>query len=212
MLQNVHLFQNAPEHLIEALSQLSVRHSYPKNTMLFMEGDESSQLFIIESGKVKVFVTSEDGKQVILNFMGPGEYFGELALIDGKPRSASVMTVADTSVVTVSRKKFQQFLAENPTYALEMMEQLVFRIRDLTDSVKDMALLDVYGRVSQLLVRLADTDGRITSPKLTHQEIANMVGASREMVSRIMKELAIGEYIEQLPDAITIRKKLPLGW
>lgn len=212
MLQNVPLFQNAPEHLIQALGELSVRHTYPKNTMLFMEGDESNQLFIIERGKVKVFVTSADGKQVILNFMGPGEYFGELALIDGKPRSASVVTVSDTSVVTVARKKFQQFLSEHPEHTLEMMTQLVFRIRDLTDSVKDMALLDVYGRVSQLLIRLSDDDGRIKSPKLTHQEIANMVGASREMVSRIMKELAIGEYIEQLPDAIVICKKLPLGW
>lgn len=212
MLQNVSLFKNAPEHLVEALTQLSVRHTYPKNTILFMEGDDSNQLFIIETGKVKVFVTSEDGKQVILNFMGPGEYFGELALIDGQPRSASVMTVADTSVVTVSRKKFQQFIAEHPDYALEMMEQLVHRIRDLTDSVKDMALLDVYGRVSQLLIRLADESGKITSPKLTHQEIANMVGASREMVSRIMKELAVGEYIDQQSDAIVICKKLPLGW
>ncbi len=212
MLQNVSLFKNAPEHLVEALTQLSVRHTYPKNTILFMEGDDSSQLFIIETGKVKVFVTSEDGKQVILNFMGPGEYFGELALIDGKPRSASVMTVADTTVVAVSRKKFQQFIADHPDYALEMMEQLVHRIRELTDSVKDMALLDVYGRVSQLLLRLADESGRISSPKLTHQEIANMVGASREMVSRIMKELAVGEYIEQQPDAIVICKKLPLGW
>ncbi|TQV78692.1 Crp/Fnr family transcriptional regulator [Exilibacterium tricleocarpae] len=212
MLENVKLFQDTPKHITDALAAFSVRRSYPKNTILFMEGDENSQLFIIESGKIRVFVNGEDGKQVTLNFMGEGEYFGELALIDGNPRSASVMTVTDSVFVTVSRKDFQQFIAQHPEYALDMMRQLVSRIRGLTDSVKDMALLDVYGRVSQLLRRLADTDDRVCNPKPTHQEIANMVGASREMVSRIMKELVIGGYIEQQPDALVICKQLPAGW
>ncbi len=212
MLENVRLFQDTPKHITDALATLSVRRSYPKNTILFMEGDENNQLFIIESGKIRVFVNGEDGKQVTLNFMGEGEYFGELALIDGNPRSASVMTVSDSVFVTVSRKNFQQFIASHPEYALDMMQQLVRRIRTLTESVKDMALLDVYGRVSQLLRRLADEDDRVTNPKPTHQEIANMVGASREMVSRIMKELVIGGYVEQLPDALVLRKQLPAGW
>ena len=212
MLENVKLFQDTPKHITDALAAFSVRRSYPKNTILFMEGDENSQLFIIEAGKVRVFVNGEDGKQVTLNFMGDGEYFGELALIDGKPRSASVMTVTDSVFVTVGRKDFQQFIAQHPEYALDMMQQLVSRIRILTDSVKDMALLDVYGRVSQLLRRLADDDHRVSNPKPTHQEIANMVGASREMVSRIMKELVIGGYVEQQPDALVICRQLPAGW
>lgn len=212
MLENVSLFKNTPSNLIETLEQFCSRRSFPKNTMLFMEGDENHQLFIIESGKVSVFVNGEDGKQVTLNFLGPGDYFGELALIDGKPRSASVMTVADSVFSTISKEDFQRFIRENPDFSMDLMQQLVDRIRDLTSNVKDMALLDVYGRVAQLLTRLADDAGRIENPKLTHQEIANMVGASREMVSRIMKELVIGEYIQQTSSSLVIKKRFPVGW
>ena len=212
MLEKVDLFENIEPHLLEALEQYSLRRHYPKNTMLFMEGDENTQLFIIEMGKVSVFVNGNDGRQVTLNFLGPGCYFGELSLIDGAARSASVMTVTDSSFVTISKDNFRRFILENPDFAMSMMQKLVRRIRDLTNSVKDLALLDVYGRVSQLLLRLGGDAGCIDSPKLTHQEIANMVGASREMVSRIMKELVMGGYIEQTSTALLIKKRFPDGW
>lgn len=212
MLGKVSLFANIPQEQIEVLEALCVSRRYAKNTMLFMEGDENNQLFVIRSGKVSVFVQGEEGKQLILNYMSEGEYFGELSLIDSQPRSASIMTVTDCEFLTMSRDKFQEFISKSPELCMSLMQELAARIRQLTQSVKDLALLDVYGRVAHTLEKMCDEEKIIRDPKPTHQDIANMVGSSREMVSRIMKELIVGEYIEQRSDAIQIRKPLPKGW
>lgn len=212
MLKNVSLFANLPEKSLEDLEKLSVLRRYPKNTILFMEGDESTHLYVIQKGKVSVSVAGDDGREVILNYMGEGEYFGELSLLDGKPRSATVRTVMPCEFIAVSRSSFQDLLKTNPDFVLVVVEEVTKRVRELTESVKDLALLDVYGRVSNVLDKLSDENGRIDNPKVTHQDIANMVGSSREMVSRIMKQLIIGEYIEQCSQYILIKKTLPKGW
>ena len=212
MLDNVELFEKLPSDAIESLAQHAVKRNYPKNAILFMEGDSNDSLYIVESGKVKVFVTGDDGRQVTLNFEGPGDYFGELALIDGEKRSASVMAVTACVIIIISRANFRDFLASYPTVNLDLMQALVKHIRELTKSVRDLALLDVYGRVARLLEKLASEGDTTTAPKLTHQEIANMIGASREMVSRIMKELTIGGYIEPVQNGFIINKRLPAGW
>lgn len=212
MLKHVRLFANLPEKSLDTLEQLSVLRRYPKNTILFIEGDESTHLYIVKKGKVSASVAGDDGREVILNYMGEGDYFGELALLDGEPRSATVRTVTPCEVIAVSRGSFQELLKTNPEFVTLVVAELTKRVRDLTDSVKDLALLDVYGRVSNVLEKLSDENGRIDQPKVTHQDIANMVGSSREMVSRIMKQLLIGEYIEQCSQYIQIKKKLPKGW
>lgn len=212
MLGNVSLFANLPPSLIEELESMCVSRRYAKNTMLFMEGDENNQLFVIRTGKVSVFLQGEEGKQLILNYMSEGEYFGELSLIDSQPRSASIMTVMDCEFLTLSREKFQECVRRSPELCMSLMQELTTRIRKLTQSVKDLALLDVYGRVAHTLEKMCDENKTISNPKPTHQDIANMVGSSREMVSRIMKELIVGEYIEQSSDAIHLRKPLPKGW
>ena len=212
MLEKVSLFANLPEKSLHALEQLSVLRRYPKNTILFIEGDESAHLYIVKKGKVSASVAGDDGREVILNYMGEGDYFGELALLDGQPRSATVRTVTPCEVIAISRNSFQDLLKTNPEFVTQVVGELTKRVRDLTDSVKDLALLDVYGRVSNVLEKLSDENGRIDQPKVTHQDIANMVGSSREMVSRIMKQLLIGEYIEQCSQFIQIKKKLPKGW
>lgn len=212
MLGNVSLFASLPQALIDELEALCVSRRYAKNTVLFMEGDENNQLFVIRSGKVSVFLQGEEGKQLILNYMSEGEYFGELSLIDSQPRSASIMTVTDCEFLTLSREKFQEFVAKSPELSMKLMQELTGRIRKLTQSVKDLALLDVYGRVAHTLEKMCDEENAIRNPKPTHQDIANMVGSSREMVSRIMKELIVGEYIEQSSEAIYLRKPLPKGW
>ena len=212
MLKNVPLFENLSENKIAELEALSVTRKYPKNAILFMEGDESSHLYIIKSGKVSVSVSDEEGKQVILNYMSEGEYFGELSLIDGKDRTATVTTVTPCEFVSISRSSFQQLLKENPEFLMSLTVEVVKRVRALTTSVKDLALLDVYGRVSNVLEKLSDENGRIENPKVTHQDIANMVGSSREMVSRIMKQLIIGEYIEQKSQYLQLKKTLPKAW
>lgn len=212
MLQNLSLFKGVPPQYLVELEKLSVTRKYPKNTILVTEGDESNHLYIIKSGKVSVYLSDEEGRQVILNYMQEGEYFGELALLDGEPRSASVVTVTACEFVVISRAGFQDLLNNNHEFALVMTRELTRRVRELTDSVKDLALLDVYGRVSHTLEKLCDDSKRIASPKITHQDLANMVGSSREMVSRIMKQLIIGEYIEQRTDCIEIKKPLPRCW
>ncbi len=212
MLETVCLFKEVPAQYLAELEKLSVTRKYPKNTILVTEGDESSHLYIIRQGKVSVYLSDDEGRQVILNYMQDGEYFGELALMDGKPRSASVMTVVPSELTVISRSSFQELLSTNHEFALVMNRELVRRVRELTESVRDLALLDVYGRVSHTLEKLADDDKRINNPKVTHQDIANMVGSSREMVSRIMKQLIIGEYIEQQSNYIEIKKKLPRCW
>lgn len=212
MLKNVSLFAKLPENSLKELEKLSVFRKYPKSTVLFMEGDESSHLYIIKKGKVSASVQGEDGREVILNYMGEGDYFGELSLIDGQPRSATVQTVTACEFVAISRSSFQDLLQTNSDFAWVVTLAVTQRVRELTESVRDLALLDVYGRVSHALEKLSDDAGRIESPKVTHQDIANMVGSSREMVSRIMKQLIIGEYIDQGSNYIQIKKKLPKGW
>ncbi len=212
MLNNVSLFANLPQKSLDELEQLSVLRRYPKNTILFIEGDESTHLYVIKEGKVSVSVAGEDGREVVLNHMSEGEYFGELALLDGKPRSATVRTITQCEVIAVSRNSFQSLLKTNPEFVIQVTAELTSRVRKLTESVKDLALLDVYGRVSNVLEKLSDENGRIDNPKVTHQDIANMVGSSREMVSRIMKQLIIGEYISQCTQFIEIKKPLPKGW
>ncbi|MDQ2695526.1 MAG: Crp/Fnr family transcriptional regulator, partial [Pseudomonadota bacterium] len=197
MLANTMFFSELDATDLRQICDCGVNRSYPKNAILINEGDLSDSLFIILSGRVKIFVSDEDGKEVILNIQGPGEYFGELALIDEEPRSASVMTLEPSQMAVVSKAAFQECLAAHPNLAFNLIRSLVRRVRSLTESVKSLALLDVYGRVARTLLNLAsDQDGKLViEERLTHQDIANMVGASREMVSRIMKDLTTGGYI-----------------
>ena len=212
MLTNVRLFAGVPPLYLAELEKSSVVRKYPKNTVLVSEGDESSHLYIIRKGTVSAYLNNEDGRQVNLNYMHEGEYFGELSLLDGKPRSASVISITDCEIILVSRASVHELLHKHPDFSLQLLTELTRRVRELTDSVKDLALLDVYGRVSSALEKLCDDNKRIHNPKVTHQDIANMVGSSREMVSRIMKQLLIGEYIEQCPGYIEIKKPLPRYW
>ncbi len=212
MLENVSLFAAIPAHYLAQLEKLSVLRKYPKNTVLVTEGDESTHLYILRKGTASAYLNNEDGRQVNLNYMHEGDYFGELSLLDGKPRSASVMTVTDCEIILISKTSFHELINAHPDFAMLLLTELTRRVRALTDSVKDMALLDVYGRVSAALEKLCDENKRIHSPKVTHQDIANMVGSSREMVSRIMKQLLIGEYIVQCSGYIEIKKSLPRYW
>lgn len=210
MLEKVTLFKNLPPDQLQQLESVCVPRKYPKNTVLFMEGDASGQLFIIRKGQVCVHTNDSEGKQLALNYMSEGEYFGELSLLDDRPRSASVTTVDNCEFVCISREAFRSLIDQNTCMYQGLVTALVDRIRCLTDSMRDMALLDVYGRVANTLERFCGEDQ--THPKLTHQDIANMVGASREMVSRVMKELVFGGYIEVDHKRVRILKPLPKHW
>ena len=198
---------------VRELAGLGRVRSYPKNTVFITEGDSSDSVFMILSGRVKIFLSDTEGHEMILDMQGPGEYVGEMAL-DGNPRSASVMTMESTSFSVVSRDPIREAIRRNPDFALEMISKIIDRARLATNSVKDLALLDVYGRVARLLLNMAvEKDGKLEIPeKLTQQEIAERVGASRDMVSRIFRDLTAGGYISVESRHITINKKPPARW
>ena len=199
---------------VRELAALGRLRSYPKNTVFITEGDSSDSVFVVLTGKVKVFIADNEGHEMILDIQGPGEYVGEMAL-DGKPRSASVMTTEPTTFSVVARDPIREEIRNNPDFALDMISKIIDRARLATNSVKDLALLDVYGRVARLLLTLAveKEEGKLVIPeKLTQQEIAERVGASRDMVSRIFRDLTAGGYISVENRIITINKKPPARW
>ncbi|MBU3949052.1 MAG: Crp/Fnr family transcriptional regulator [Proteobacteria bacterium] len=214
ILKNIPIFSCLDEEELFELNSVATKRIFPKNSLLINEGDKTDSLYIIASGKVKAIITDENGKEVILSIFGPGEYFGELAFIDGEHRSASIITRETTEVLIISREGIRDILSSNPNLAFNLLVGVVKRLREATKQIESLALMDVYGRVARLLVHLAVPHGnkhRIED-KLTHQEIANMTGSSREMVTRIFKDLIYGGYISVKNKQITINKQLPYSW
>ncbi len=214
LLKSLSLFATLKAKDIASLSACMVLKTYPKNSILLNEGDETDSLFIIESGKVKIYLSNEDGKEIILNILSAGDYFGEIALLDNRPRSASVMSLQHSRLWLISKKEFEACLFRYPEITLLLLKDMSSRLRFLTENVKSLALMDVYGRVARTLLSLAtEKEGRLViEQKLTQQDIASMVGASREMVSRILKELVTGGYISVNRSIITINEELPSHW
>jgi CRP/FNR family cyclic AMP-dependent transcriptional regulator len=213
-LENIALFSGLSESDMAAISNLAVTRSFPKNTLVICEGDTSDSLYMVLSGKVKVFLSDEEGKEVTLNLQGAGEYFGELAILDEAPRSASVITTEDTKLAVLSKSAFEKCMEQHATIALTIMRGLARRLRELTENVRSLALMDVYGRVARLLLEMAEEqDGKnVIKQRLTQRDIASMVGASREMVSRILRDLSIGGYITIENKIITLNERLPPAW
>jgi len=205
------VFSLAPEELEELRRKAQVRN-LPRQALVVSEGDRTDSLYIILSGKVKVFL-AEEGRQVTLRQLGPGDYFGEMVLDQG-PRSASVMTLEPTSLAMVSRESFEAFIGAHPEFTLRLIKKLIHFTRGLTNSVRSLALLDVYGRVARLLLELAvERDGkRVIPEKLTQREIASRVGASREMIGLILRDLSVGGYITVSGREITINREPPKHW
>jgi len=201
------------DRLIREIAERGGVRRYPPNAVLINEGDTADSLFILLSGRVKVYSTSPNGKEVVITTHGAGEYFGELAL-DGGVRSASVMTMEQTVCSVVTGATLREFIEAHPEFALHLIRKLIGRVRQATDSVKSLALQDVYGRVVHLLdeLSIAFEGKRIVAERLTQQDIAERVGSSREMVSRIFKDLTAGGYISVAAGRITIHRKLPAGW
>jgi CRP/FNR family transcriptional regulator, cyclic AMP receptor protein len=207
----------SPDELLDVLdlrdfAERAVARTFPKNIVVVREGERTDSLYIIVSGRVKIYV-SDEGKEVALGEAGPGEYFGEMVLDEG-PRSASVMTLEPTRFLVVPKEDFKEFVAKSPAFSLHLICKLIRRVRALTNDVKSLALMDVYGRVARMLLDIAvERDGvLVIENKPTQQEMASRVGASREMISRILGDLASGGYIEVERDKITIARTLPRAW
>jgi CRP/FNR family cyclic AMP-dependent transcriptional regulator len=200
------------ERYVESLTRLGTIRSYPKNTLLFQEGDQSDQLYIVVTGSLRVFLADADGKEIVIDTLGPKQYVGEMAL-DGGMRSASVITAEASKLAVVQREDFLRFLGQNPDAALALIVSLIRRARSLTRCVGNLGLLDVYGRVARLLLENAGTSGQlVVGSKLTQTEIAKRVGSSRAMVSRILGDLKLGGYISMDGRRIAINTTLPTRW
>ncbi len=195
---------------LHSLSAHATLQSFPRHKIIIHEGDRTDSVYIIHSGRVKVFLYGRNGKEIDLTVLGPGEYFGEMVLDNG-PRSASIMTIEPCQFFIVPQPVFRDFVARHPEFTMRLIKTLIFRARGLLNNVRSLASLDVYGRVARLLLDLAvEQDGKmVIVGKLTKQEIANRVGASREMISRVFKDLTAGGYIEIEKGRITIARSLP---
>ena len=210
-LKRVALFSGLTDSQIERLAAGSVRRSFPKGRTIVAEGEPSQSLYILLSGRAKVQRSDTEGKEVILAVLGPGECFGEMSLIDDAPRSASVITIESCDFMSINKESFKSMLVSSPEICMRIMKGLVKRLREADKKIETLALLDVYGRVARVLLDFSEQVGndRIVKSKLPRQEIAKMIGASREMVSRVMKGLEVEGYIVPMPEGkLMLREKL----
>ena len=195
------------------LAARGVVRSYRKNTIVLNEGEPGDSLFVLLEGEVKVYSTDENGREITYALIKAGDYFGEMSL-DGGVRSASVVTVDNSVCSLVSRPAVEQHIVEEPQFAMRLVTQVIARARQATETARRMALMDVYGRVIKTLEgeHGPARDGPIELTQITHQQIASQVGASREMVSRLLKDLEKGGYVDLGVKRITLKKKLPARW
>ena len=201
------------DSFVRTLAEHGIVRKFPKGAVIITEGDPSDSIYVILSGRVKVYLSDGDNREVVLNTCGPGAYLGELAF-DDAPRSASVMTLEPCTFSVLTGKQFRDFVIASPDAAIHLIHDLIRRVRALSENVRNLALLDVYGRVAHLLIELAEEkDGRlIIDQPYTQQELAKRVGCSREMISRIFKDLVAGGYIKLEAKRISIEQPLPKRW
>jgi len=210
LLKNVPLFAVLHANQLGLLTSVVIRRSFPRGATVMAAGDATDSLYVVISGRLKVLMSDDEGREVILTMLGPNEYFGEMGLIDDSPRSASVITLEACELLVLSKRDFRSCLAENFEMAMTVMRGLVKRLREADRKIGSLALLDVYGRVARLLLEMSEVVGgqHVVTRKVAKQDIAKMIGASREMVSRVMKDLQVGGYIDVRGNSIYLRDNI----
>ena len=212
-LKKTTLFCGMDQSDIEMIAAQTVTRQFPKNTVIVRQGGDTASFYVLVQGKFDVFLQNHKCKEIIINTLGLCESFGELAPLGRIPRQASIITTEDSTFGIISRQVFMDTLLVKPSIGMRIIDLLITRIQDLTEEVSSLALEDVYNRVVRVLYKHADEVGdKLVTEKLTQQDIASRVGATREMVHRILKELKTGGYISIEGKHITIEKKLPPGW
>jgi len=195
LLRTVPLFSELSDEALASLSRLAARRRYPRDTVVFFENEEGDCLFMILEGRIKVTILGDDGREIILTMLGPGDLFGEMALLDNEPRSATAIAVEESELLLLQRSDFQAVIGENPVISVALIKVLTARLRRANQQISTLALLDVYGRVARVILDMAREegrrlkDGRIAFRRATHQEIANRIGTTRETVTRMLKDL-----------------------
>ncbi len=201
--------------MLKSLAARGVMHSYRKGRLLIEEGDMGDAIYIILAGRLRVFAANPaNGREITFGTYGPGEYVGEMSL-DGGPRSASVEALEKTECALVTRTTLLAFIGERPEFALELLAKVIARARAATLSARQMALNDVYGRLRNLLASMPSTPLAglaVITERLTHQDIANRIGCSREMVSRVLKDLERGQHVKFIDGRIGLASQLPSRW
>jgi len=211
LIRNVPLFSLLHDTQLILLTQVLLRKPYPKNSTVVAAGDPADALYIVISGRLKVIMRDKEGKEVILAILSQGDFFGEMGLIDQAPRSATVVAIDSCELLTMTRADFTKCLQKNFDLTMNVILGLVKRLRDADRKIGSLALMDVCGRVARLLMEMAETvDGQKVVTKLPKQQIAKMVGATREMVTRVMKEMERGGHIEVRAHQILLRDSLAL--
>ncbi|HEY8067959.1 MAG TPA: cyclic nucleotide-binding domain-containing protein [Burkholderiales bacterium] len=211
VLKSVPMFGSFPEDQLRALAAMVMRRNAPRGSAIMHAGDPTDSLYIVVSGRLKVMMGEADGKEVILGILGPGEFFGEMGLVDDSPRSATVVAIEPCELLSISKRVFKKCLVENVEVALAVLRVVVRRLREADRKIGSLAMLDVYGRVARLLLDMSeDVNGqKVVTKRLTKQDIARMVGASREMVSKVMKDLEMSGYFEVRGSTIVLRDTMP---
>ncbi len=202
---------------LRALAERGETRRYRKGTLLIQEGDAGETLYIILGGRLRAFSSGDNDREITYGVYGAGEYIGEMSL-DGGPRSASVITLEACSCAVVGRRTLERFIAERPEFAFELLAKVIRRARAATLTARQLALNDVYGRLKALLVSLPvavavpDPGTPRLAERLTHLEMAHRLGCSREMVSRLMKDLERGGYLQVQDQHFVLLKALPQRW
>jgi CRP/FNR family cyclic AMP-dependent transcriptional regulator len=210
-LATVPLFRELDRASVRGFAELTREQKFAKGAMIVSEGDPGDALFVVRSGEVKVLLIGEDGREVILNVLGVGDHFGELSLIDGRPRSAHVVSTQASSLLVLRRADFRRQVEQSPAVAWGLMIELSRRLRQADGTIGSLVLLDVPGRVAKVLLEHATPGEPATLVKqLTHQTIAQMIGASRETVSRAMAEFQEKGLISVQRRQVTITNRTSL--
>lgn len=210
-LATVPLFKSLAPAEVAAFSQMVREKSYPKGSVILFEDDPGDALFVVRSGRVKVVLVAEDGREVILGILGVGEHFGELSLIDDQPRSAHVVAMEESTLIVLRRDDFRRRVEENPAVAWALLLELSRRLRRADDKIGSLVLLDVPGRIARVLLdAAAESEGDAIEKPLTHQTIAHVIGASRETVSRAMREFVESGWITTVKRKIRVTDRAAL--
>lgn len=213
-LKNVPIFNELDETALRLVLEKSRTRKLRKGVILMSEGETGESLYLIHSGKIKIFVSDEDGNEMTLFVEGPGSYIGEISLLDDSPRTASAITLENTEVISISKKDFMDVITENPDIAFNIINALTQKMRRATESIRSLALRNVYQRLVLKLLELSDEeDGfKVITTKYSHLELGKMIGASREMVGKVMAELTRGEYVEEREKKLYLLKDFPHDW
>jgi CRP-like cAMP-binding protein len=195
LLRNVPIFSELSDPDVATLERVATRRRYPKDTVVFFENEEGDFFFMILEGRIKVTILGDDGREIILSVLGAGDFFGEMALLDNEPRSATAIAIEESELLSLHRTDFQNVIADNRAIMSTLIRILTARLRRANHQISTLALLDVYGRVARVMLDMAREegkrlkDGRIAFRRATHQEIANRIGTTRETVTRMLKDL-----------------------